>query len=121
MKQTIEIEVPEGKKAVWENNQITFVDAEPHWRSIKTFADAYNYCYNNGFLEYTTNYDTTATNTYEESVSGLRLVIAALTNDEKLSLIKGNLYFPIIQFCNKESISKCLGNKITGKIKIEGK
>ena len=31
------------------------------------------------------------------------------------------LYFPIIQFCNKESISKCLGNKIIGKIKIEGK
>ena len=43
MKQTIEIEVPEGKKAIWENNQITFVDAEPHWKSIKTFDDAYDY------------------------------------------------------------------------------
>ena len=121
MKQTIEIEVPEGKKAVWENNQIVFVDVEPHWKSIKTFADAYNYCYNNNFSEYTTNYDTIATNTYEESVSGLRLVIAALTNNEKLSFTEGDLYFPVIQLYSKYSINNCHGDKIIGKIKAEGK
>ena len=32
MKQTIEIEVPEGKKVIFENNQIIFVDEEPHWK-----------------------------------------------------------------------------------------
>ena len=26
-----------GKKVFVKNNQITFVDAEPHWKSIKTF------------------------------------------------------------------------------------
>ena len=30
MKQTIEIEVPEGKKAVWKDNQIIFEDIGPH-------------------------------------------------------------------------------------------
>ena len=44
MKQTIEIEVPAGKKAVWENNQIIFVESEPHWESITTFKDALEYC-----------------------------------------------------------------------------
>ena len=39
----IEIEVPEGKKAVWEDGQIKFVDIE-HWKNIKTFEDAYKYC-----------------------------------------------------------------------------
>ena len=28
MKQTIEIEVPEGKKAVWNNGKIEFVDVD---------------------------------------------------------------------------------------------
>ena len=40
MKQTIEIEVPSGKKAVWENNQIIFVESERHWESSTTFKDA---------------------------------------------------------------------------------
>ena len=121
MKQTIEIEVPEGKKAVWENNQITFVDAEPHWKSIKTFDDAYDYCYDNNFYEYTTNYELATVNTYEEKVAKLRLVIAALTNNEKLSLVKGELYFPVVQFCSVFSVNNCHGNKIIGEIKTEGK
>ena len=39
MIQQIEIEVPVGKKAVWENNQILFVESEAHWESITTFKD----------------------------------------------------------------------------------
>lgn len=122
MKQTIEIEVPEGKKAVWENNQIKFVDVEQHWESIKTFDDAYEYCRNHiNLSEYITYYDNTVENTYEEKIAKLRLVIAALTNNEKLSLIKGDLLYPVIQFCTEHDIKKCSGNKIIGKIKTEGK
>ena len=29
MKQTIEIEVPEGKKAVWKDNKVVFEDIKP--------------------------------------------------------------------------------------------
>lgn len=123
MKQTIEIEVPEGKKAIWENNQITFVDAEPHWKSIKTFDDAYDYCYTNNLDKYTTNYCLATKDTYEEKVAKLRLVIAALTNNEKVSLVSGKLYYPVIQFCLADFYveDSCFKNKIIGKIKSEGK
>lgn len=132
MKQTIEIEVPDGKKAICENNQIKFVDVEslnveplnvePHWKSIKTFIDAFWYCVNHRNLsKYIYNYDNIVKNTYEKSVSKLRLIIAALTNNEKLSLVEGNLYFPIVQFCSEHNIDRCYGNKIIGKIKTKGK
>ena len=123
MKQTIEIEVPEGKKAIWENNQLTFVDAEPHWKSIKTFDDAYDYCYINNLDKYTTNYCIATADTYEEKVAKLRLVIAALTNNEKVSLVSGKLYYPVIQFCLADFCveDSCFKNKLIGKIKSEGK
>ena len=123
MKQTIEIEVPEGKKAIWENNQITFVDADPHWKSIKTFEDAYDYCYENNLDAYTTNYCLSTADTYEEKVAKLRLVIAALTNNEKVSLVSGKLYYPVIQFCLADFCveDSCFKNKLIGKIKSEGK
>lgn len=121
MKQTIEIEVPEGKKAIWEDNQITFVDIEPHWKSIKTFDDAYEYCYENNLDEYTTNYDLATADTYEEKIAKLRVVIAALTKNEKVSLVNGKLYYPSIQFCDEYNINRCFGNKIIGKFKSEGK
>lgn len=121
MKQTIEIEVPEGKKAIWENNQITFVDAEPYWKSIKTFIDAYDYCYTNNLDKYTTNYCLTAADTYEEKVAKLRLIIAALTNNEKLSFVEGDLYFPVVQLYSKYNSNNYHGDKIIGKIKAEGK
>lgn len=123
MKQTIEIEVPEGKKAIWENNQITFVDAEPYWKSIKTFEDAYDYCYTNNLDKYTTNYCLATADTYEEKVAKLRLVIAALTKNEKVSLVSGKLYYPVIQFCLADFCveDSCFKNKLIGKIKTEGK
>ena len=121
MKQTIEIEVPEGKKAIWENNQIIFVDAEPHWKSIKTFDDVFNYCYDNNFYKYTTNYGLTKSGTYEEKVAKLRLVIAALPDNEKLSFVEGDLYFPVVQLYSKYDINNCDKNRIIGKIKAEGK
>lgn len=123
MKQTIEIEVPEGKKAIWENNQITFVDADPYWKSIKTFEDAYDYCYTNNLDKYTTNYCLATEDTYEEKVAKIRLVIAALTNNEKVSLVSGKLYYPVIQFCLADFCveDSCFKNKLIGKIKSEGK
>lgn len=123
MKQTIEIEVPEGKKAIFENNQITFVDEEPYWKSINSFDYAYFYCLHrrNKFIKYLNSYHQSKTGTYEEKVAQLRLIIAALTNNEKLSLTNNKLYYPVIQFCNAHDINECFGNKIIGKIKSEGK
>ena len=123
MKQTIEIEVPEGKKAIWENNQITFVDEEQYWKSIKTFDNAYYYCLDrhNKFIKYLNSYHQSKLNTYEDKVAQLRLIIAALTNNEKLSIENGNLYCPVIQFCDETKINRCIGNKIIGRIKTKEK
>ena len=42
MKQTIEIEVPDGKKAVWKDNKVVFEDIKP--QLPKTWEE---FCYNN--------------------------------------------------------------------------
>ena len=122
MKQTIEIEVPVGKKAVWENNQITFVDAEPHWKSIKTFEEAYKYCFDHrGFMKYLIGYNHAVEDSYEYKIAKLRLIIVALTNNEKLSFVEGNLYFPVVQLYSEYNSNDYHGDKIIGKIKAEGK
>ena len=46
MKQTIEIEVPDGMKAIWENGTIKYVPDEPYWKKITTFQDALHYVHN---------------------------------------------------------------------------
>ena len=46
MKQIIEIEVPDGKKAIWENGTVRFVSKDPYWKSITTFIDALIYVRN---------------------------------------------------------------------------
>ena len=37
MKQTIEIEVPDGLKAIWKDGTIKYVPNEPHWKKITIF------------------------------------------------------------------------------------
>ena len=121
MKQTIEIEVPEGKKAVWKNGKIEFIDAEPHWKSIKTFNDAFWYCDNDENLtEYITNYSPASADTYGEKVAELRLVIAALTNNEKLSLISGFVYYPALQLYKADYSKLAISENIIGTIITEG-
>ena len=118
MKQTIEIEVPEGKKAIWKNSKIEFIDAEPYWKSIKTFDDAFWYCDNE---EYVTNYNHALADTYEEKIAKLRLVIAALTNNEKLSLTSGAVYYPVLQFYEADYPGLVISSKdIIGTIVTEG-
>ena len=121
MKQTIEIEVPEGKKAVWKNGKIEFINAEPHWKSIKTFNDAFWYCDNDENLtEYITNYSPASADTYGEKVAGLRLVIAALTNNEKLSLTGGTVYYPALQLYKADYLEPIIGKDTIGTIITEG-
>ena len=119
MKQTIEIEVPEGKKAIIEGSHIRYIDIE-YWKSIKTFDDALHYCYDypplNQFVE---EYDLAGTN-YAVSVAKLRLIIAALTNNEKLSLISGTVYYPALQFYKADYSEKVISKEVIGTIITEG-
>lgn len=121
-KQVIEIEVPDGKKAIWENGKIRFVPEEPHWKSITTFADALFYVRN--YLpeceDLLTSYTRAMPDSYELSVVCYRIVVAALTNNEKRHLTIGNKWYPVVQFCRPKDKSNCWGNVLIGTIESEG-
>ena len=121
-KQVIEIEVPDGKKAVWENGAIRFVPEGPHWKSITTFGDALFYVKN--YLpeceDLITSYIKAMPNSYELSVVCYRIVVAALTNNEKRHLTTGDKWYPVVQFCRPKDKNNCLGNVLIGTIESEG-
>ena len=121
MIQQIEIEVPVGKKAIFENGQIKFIDAK-HWENIKTFEDAYEYCDKNNIANDLLRKCNNLGSSYEDNVLKLRLIIAALTNDEKLFLTKGHIYVPSIRFCDTRTLRNCFTkNPIIGRILAQGK
>ena len=121
-KQVIEIEVPDGKKAVWENGAIRFVPEGPHWKSITTFGDALFYVKN--YLpeceDLITSYTRAMPDSYELSVICYRIVVAALTNNEKRHLTTGDKWYPVVQFCRHKDRNNCLGNVLVGTIESEG-
>ena len=121
-KQVIEIEVPDGKKAVWENGAIKFVPEGPHWKSITTFGDALFYVKN--YLpeceDLIASYIKAMPDSYELSVICYRIVVAALTNNEKRHLTTGDKWYPVVQFCRHKDRNNCLGNVLVGTIESEG-
>ena len=121
-KQVIEIEVPDGKKAVWENGAIRFVPDGPHWKHITTFEDALFYVKN--YLpeceDLITSYIKAMPNSYELSVVCYRIVVAALTNNEKRHLTTGDKWYPVVQFCRHKDRNNCLGNVLVGTIESKG-
>lgn len=121
-KQVIEIEVPDGKKAVWENGAIRFVPDGPHWKHITTFEDALFYVRNHlpECEDLITSYTRAMPDSYELSVVCYRIVVAALTNNEKRHLTTGDKWYPVVQFCRHENRNNCLGNVLIGTIKSEG-
>lgn len=122
MKQTIEIEVPDGKKAVWENGAIRFVPESPHWKTITTFYDAIIYVrdYLPECKDLITSYTKVMPGSYEFSVICYRIVVAALTNNEKRHLTKGHNWYPVVQFCLPKDKDNCLGNVFIGTIESRG-
>ena len=122
MKQTIEIEVPDGKKAIWENGVIKFVPESPHWKTITTFNDALIYVrdYLPECKDLITSYTKAMHGSYEYSVACYRIVVAALTNNEKRHLTTGDKWYPIVQFCLPKDKNNCLGNVFIGTIELEG-
>lgn len=122
MKQTIEIEVPDGKKAVWENGEIRFVPDGPYWKTITTFYDAITYVrdYLPECKDLITSYTNVMSGSYEFSVICYRIVVAALTNNEKRHLTKGDKWYPVVQFCRPKDKKICLGDVLIGTIESEG-
>lgn len=121
-KQVIEIEVPDGKKAVWENGAIRFVPDGPHWKRITTFGDALVYVSNHlpECEDLLISYNKSAINSYERKVASYRIVVAALTNNEKRHLTTGDKWYPVVQFCRPKNKKNCWGDVLIGTIESEG-
>ena len=122
MKQTIEIEVPDGLKAIWKDGTSKYVPNEPHWKKITIFQDALHYVHN--YLpdcgDLINSYNNTIPGSFEYNVVCYRIVVAALTNNEKRHLTTGDKWYPVIQFCRPKDKSNCCGNVLIGTIESEG-
>ena len=123
MKYKVEIEGPEGCKTVVDGTTIRFVLCKPDWQEIKTVEQVIDYCEKYfkeesrvliGHLRYFDHSD------YEYWFSLYRLIVMAITDNEKVDLIKGNLYYPCVQFCRENSIKNCWGDKVVGHITYQG-
>lgn len=121
-RQTIEIEVPEGKKAVWDekHKRIEFV-AVNHMEDIKSVDDALSYLQRNNLCDdLIEEFRCTVRGSYSETVCKYRIVVAALTNAENRHLTTGETWFPIVQFCRPKDVKNCYGDKIIGRIESDG-
>ena len=123
MKQVIEIEVPDGMDAVWENGTIKYVPNKPHWKEITTFEDALRYVRENllsSCEDLLKPYYNTIPGSFEHKIACYRIVVAALTNNEKRHLTTGNKWYPVVQFCRSEDKNNCWGSVLIGTIESEG-
>lgn len=127
MKQTIEIEVPDGKKAVWNNGRIEFVDVDVI-ELLKNSKDpekdlmnmieseiSVGACYLDDLY---TQYMDSPENTHIELVAKLELFLAYLNKGHKFNLISGNVYYPYVKFYLKNKLPK--GDTVIGQFKYKG-
>jgi len=125
MKQ-VTIEIPDNKRVVWKNNRIELEDIDS-WESITTFKQAFDVIHdlaNNGCNEAKAileEYFATLPESYSRTVTMWRIVVFALTNNEKKYLTHGERWFSTIEFCIPGNIENCFGDKVLGHIKFEEK
>lgn len=120
MKQVLEIEVPNGKKAVWKNNRIVFEDVDI-METIKTINDAVQFLIDNEIYEDLQHaLYTLSKYSFEWKIAAYRAVVAAVTHNEQRYLTTGELWYPTIELCRPGNLKNCCGNIIVGRIKSEG-
>ena len=127
MKQTIEIEVPDGKKAVWNNGKIEFIDVniierlknskEPERDLMSIIIDDIREG-DNSLLHLYEEYMDSPAGTHIKSVAKLKLFIAYLHKGHKFDLISGNVYYPYVRFYLNSKLPE--GEKAIGHFKYKG-
>lgn len=119
-KQVLEIEVPDGKKAVWKDGRVVFEDVDTMER-IKTIGDAARFLSDKGICEdILDSLSRLPENSFEWKVAAYRAVVAAVTYNEQRHLTTGERWYPTIEFCRPGKLKNCLGDTILGRIKSEG-
>ena len=120
VKQVLEIEVPEGKKAVWKDGRVVFESVDAMER-IKTINDAVQYLSDIGICkDILDSMSRLPENAFEWKVAAYRAVVAAVTYNEQRHLITGECWFPTIEFCRPGKLKNCCGGTIIGRIESEG-
>ena len=120
MKQVLEIEVPDGKKAVWKDDRVVFEDVDT-MESIKTIKDAAKFLADKRICEdILDSLSRLPKDSFEWKISAYRAVVAAVTYNEQRHLTTGERWFPTIEFCRPGKVKNCWGDTIVGRIKSEG-
>lgn len=120
MKQVLEIEVPDGKKAICNDGRVVFEDVDT-MESIKTIKDAAKFLADKRICEDILDSLSRLPNTsFEWKVAAYRAVVAAITYNEQRYLTTEERWFPTIEFCRPGKLKNCWGDTIVGRIKSEG-
>lgn len=119
-KQVLEIEVPDGKKAIWKDGRVVFEDVDT-MESIKTIEDATHFLADKRICEeILDSLYRLPKYSFEWKVAAYRAVVAAVTYNEQRNLTTGERWYPTIEFCRPGKLEDCCGDTIIGRIKSEG-
>lgn len=119
-KQVLEIEVPDGKKAIWKDGRVVFEDVDT-MESIKTIEDAVKFLMDKRICEdILDSLSRLPKDLFEWKITAYRAVVAAVTYNEQRHLITGERWFPTIEFCRPGKLKNCYGGVVVGRIKSEG-
>lgn len=119
MKQTIEIEVPDGKRAVWNNGKIEFVDVnvmellknskDPEGELLELISSRIRNTkdsLSDKLYNLSIDYRNAPSGSHLESIAKLKLFLAYLNGNHKFDLISGDVYFPYVRFYRKDKLPK---------------
>lgn len=119
-KQVLEIEVPDGKKAIWKDGRVVFEDIDT-MESIKTIEDAAKFLADKRICEdILDSLSRLPKDSFEWKIAAYRAVVAAVTYNEQRHLTTGERWFPTIEFCRPGKLKNCYGDIVVGRIKSEG-
>lgn len=119
-KQVLEIEVLDGKKAVWKDGRVVFEDVDT-MESIKTINDAILFLMKNKIGDdILDSLSRLPKDLFEWKIAAYRAVVAAVTYNEQRHLTTGERWFPTIEFCRPGKLKNCCGDIVVGRIKSEG-
>lgn len=119
-KQVLEIEVPDGKKALWKDGRVVFEDIG-NMENIKNIDDAIRFLVKNEIGDDILNtLSKLLPNSFEWKIAAYRAVVAAVTHNEQRHLTTGERWFPTIEFCRPGKFKNCCGDIVIGRIKSEG-
>ena len=119
-KQVLEIEVPDGKKALWKDGRVVFEDIG-NMENIKNIDDAIQFLVKNEIGDDILNtLSKLLPNSFEWKVAAYRAVVAAITYNEQRYLTTGERWFPTIELCRPGRLKNCYGDIVVGRIKSEG-